>query len=210
MGSPSYTLDVFSLGMWQTNCYLLSFPERREAVLIDAGFEPGPVLDNLARDGLKLQAILLTHGHLDHIAGVREVQTATGAPVYIHAIDAPMLTDPDRNGSGRHGLNVTAPEPDVLVEEGTPVELCGVSFDVLFVPGHTPGHVCYRLGGDLFAGDTLFAGSIGRTDFPGGSHEQLIDGIRTKILTLPPDTRVWPGHGPDTTVAQERQWNPFL
>lgn len=210
MSSKRYALDVFSLGMWQTNCYLVSFPEQKEAVLIDAGFEPGPVLDKLARDGLKLQAILLTHGHLDHIAGVREVQAATGAPIYIHAIDAPMLTDPDLNGSGRHGLNVTAPEPDVLVEEGTPVELCGVSFDVLFVPGHTPGHVCFRLGADLFAGDTLFAGSIGRTDFPGGSHEQLIEGIHTKILSLPAETRVWPGHGPGTTVAQERQWNPFL
>lgn len=206
----AFTLDVFTLSDWQTNCYLLKFPERGEAVLIDAGIGPGPILQRLEEEGLKLTALLLTHGHADHIGGVQEVKAATGAPVYIHPIDAPMLTDPMLNLSGYYGHGFTTPPADHDAEEGKRIALCGVEFDVLFVPGHTPGHVCYRLGGDLFGGDTLFAGSIGRTDLPGGSHEQLIDGIRTKILTLPPDTRVWPGHGPDTTVAQERQWNPFL
>lgn len=205
-----FALDVFTLSDWQTNCYLLKFPERGEAVLIDASFGPEPILQRLEDEGLQLVALLLTHGHADHIGGVRAVKAATGAPLYIHPIDAPMLENPMLNLSAPFGMQLTAPPADHYVAEGESLTLCGQQFDVLFVPGHTPGHVCYRIGNDLFAGDTLFAGSIGRTDLPGGSHDLLVDGIRSKIMTLPPEMRVWPGHGPDTTVDQERQWNPFL
>ncbi len=204
------------LGMFAANCYIIACQETREAAVVDPG-TPDPWIKQVIREsGLKVTHILLTHGHLDHIGGVEWVKAFTGAPVWIHEQDAPMLTNPVLNGSAFFGENVTAPAADHLLKDGDTVAVGRMQLRVIFTPGHTPGGVCfyYEPGGDrpgqLLAGDTLFAGSVGRTDLPGGSAEQLIRSIRERLLPLPPETVVYPGHGPTTTIGDEKEFNPFF
>ncbi len=200
---------------FEENTYVVWTEGRSDAVVFDPGLEPDLILDFLREEGLTVAAILNTHGHADHIGGNGALKDAfLDAPLLIGAGDQNMLADADANLSAPFGLPITSPPADRTVIEGDTVEAAGLTFDVLEVPGHSPGHVAFVLRGAapvrVFGGDVLFRGGIGRSDFPGGDHELLLDGIRRKFLALPPDTVVYPGHGPVTTVDHERRTNPFL
>lgn len=196
------------------NTYIIWRDHSADALVIDPGFEPGPILEKLADEGLTVRAILNTHGHVDHIAGNADLKAAfPQTPLIIGAGDAPMLTDPMLNFSGLAGVGITSPPADRLVHEGDMVEVAGFRLEVREIPGHSPGHIVYLLRDQppvVFGGDVLFRGSIGRTDFPGGDLETLLHGIRAKLWPLPDDTLVYPGHGPVTTVGHEKRTNPFL
>jgi len=191
---------------WQDGC--------AEAVVFDPGLEPELILEFLQEQGLKVAAILNTHGHADHIAGNRAVKHAfPTAPIVIGAGDAAMLADAEANLSAPFGFAVTSPPADRLVHDGDVIDFAGLRFEVREVPGHSPGHVVFLLRQDpilVFGGDVLFRESIGRTDFPGGSFPQLRDGIHVKLFSLPDSTVVYPGHGPVTTIGHEKRMNPFV
>ncbi len=209
-------LAVVTSRQFDQNAYVVGLPGRAEVVVVDPGFDADRIVAHLTAKQLTAAAILLTHGHVDHIAGVQRLKGhAPDAPVVIGRLDAPMLTDATLNLSGPFGTPVVAPPADRLLDDGDAIEYAGLTLEVRHIPGHSPGHVVFVIagtGGDptvVLGGDVLFAGGVGRTDFPGGSHRQLIDGIRAKLYTLPPDTKVFPGHGPPTTVAAEQAGNPF-
>ena len=199
---------------FEENTYLVWLAGRPDAVVIDPGLEPEAILDALRAEGLTPAAILNTHGHADHIAGNEAMkQLAPDAPLVIGAGDARLLTDAEANLSAPFGMPIVSPPADRTVKEGDVVEAAGMKFEVYDVPGHSPGHVVFVLRGEpcwVFGGDVLFRGGVGRTDFPGGSADRLFAGIRAKLFTLPPDTVVYPGHGPVTTVQHERRTNPFV
>lgn len=197
------------------NSYVVWRDGGTAAFVIDPGFEPDLILDALADRGLTLAAIVCTHGHVDHIAGNAALKTAfPAAPILIGPGDAAMLTDANLNLSAPFGMPVTSPPADVLVTEGEPVTAAGIALDVFDAPGHSPGHVVYVIRDTdpptVLGGDVLFRGSVGRTDFPGGSFELLKHHIRRVLWPLPAGTVVYPGHGPVTTVGHEKRTNPFL
>jgi len=210
MTAPRWMIRHYEFGPFQNNVYLLEDLARREAWLVDPSMESEPVLEEIRSRGLALKVILNTHGHLDHIYHNRLFQESTGAPIWIHAADVPMLEAARQQGM-MFGIDVDpSPPPDRLLADGDCLEFADVQFEVLHTPGHTPGGVCLHAPGLLIAGDTLFAGSIGRTDLPGGSYATLIRSIRSRLLPLPDDTRVLSGHGPETTIGRERGSNPFI
>ena len=213
MPAPPQLQTVVSMP-FEENTYIVWLPGRRDAVVFDPGLQPDLVLDVLREQELEVAAIINTHGHADHIGGNAVLKGAfPQAPIIIGADDAVMLTDADANLSAPFGFTVTSPPADRTVREGDIVEAAGIVLAVLDVPGHSPGHVVFvhRSAPVLvFGGDVLFRGSIGRTDFPGGSHPLLLRGIREKLFTLPSDTVVYPGHGPVTKVGYEKRTNPFL
>jgi hydroxyacylglutathione hydrolase len=196
------------------NTYVVHLPARQDALVIDPGLEPELILDYLREEGLTPAAVLNTHGHADHIGGNAALKAAfPQAPLVIGTGDAPLLTDSDANLSAPFGMPVTSPPADRLVNEGEVIEAAGVRLEVLDIPGHSPGHVVFVYRDDppvVFGGDVLFRGSIGRYDFPGSDGRLLMDGIRTKLFRLPAATVVYPGHGPVTTVGQEKRTNPFV
>ena len=213
MSAPLQLQTVVSLP-FEENTYIVWQSGRREAVVFDPGLQPELILDVLREQGLDVAAIINTHGHGDHIGGNAVLkETFPQAPIIIGSGDAVMLSDADANLSAPLGFPVTSPPADRTVAEGDRVEVAGLAFDVLDIPGHSPGHVVFVHRSSpilVFGGDVLFRGSIGRSDFPGGSHELLLRGIREKLFTLPDDTVVYPGHGPVTKVGYEKRTNPFL
>lgn len=194
------------VGQLQTNCYLVGCEETRKAVVIDPGDEPGRILGEIDHFELEVVAILNTHAHFDHIGANAALVKATGAPLALHALDVPLLKE--LGAAAYFGFEVPAsPEPTILLEESREITFGKQSLLTLFTPGHTPGHVSFysAAAGVLFDGDVLMAGGIGRTDLPGGSLEKLMEAIETKLMTLPDETVVYSGHGPTTTIGQERQ-----
>jgi len=193
------------------NTYVVWQEGRGDALVIDPGLEPGLILECLTRHGLAAAAILNTHGHADHIGGNEAMKRAfPDAPLVIGEIDAPMLADAWANLSAMFGLPITSPPADRVVREGNVLDYAGIPLEVLFIPGHSPGHVVFVHRATpclVFGGDVLFRGSIGRYDFPGGDGPLLLAGIREKLFALPDDAVVYPGHGPVTTVGQERRSN---
>jgi glyoxylase-like metal-dependent hydrolase (beta-lactamase superfamily II) len=194
----------------QVNCYLAACEKTGHVVAIDPGDEPPLIIEAIEREGLTLNRILLTHCHADHVGGVKGLVEGLPAPVLMHEGDRAMLDSAVEHGR-LFGLEIEAPPPpDGYLEEGDRVDFGEESLRVLHTPGHSPGGICFLGSREIFAGDTLFAGSIGRFDFPGGSYNTLIEGISSKILSLPEDLLVYPGHGPATTVGQEKRTNPFF
>jgi hydroxyacylglutathione hydrolase len=191
------------VGLISTNCYVVR--AGGEVMVVDPGGDAERILGEL--DGAKPRYIVSTHGHPDHLGAVNAVIKATGAPFFIHEADADML----KGGSGAlNGIFTPAPTADRYLEDGDEFSLGDVAFTVLYTPGHTPGGICLYTPGVVFTGDTLFAGSVGRTDLGDGDYKKLIESIKNKLLTLPLDTKVLPGHGPESTIALERATNPFL
>lgn len=200
-------LEVGQLG---ANCYIVYCEKTLSGVVIDPGGNGKEIVGILYREKIKLACILNTHGHADHITANDEIKEATGAPVFIHRADANMLTSAQENLSMYIGNNLICQPADRLLHDGEVIMAGEIEFQVIHTPGHTLGGICLKANGVLFSGDTLFAGSIGRTDFPGGSHSQLIHSIKNKLLSLADDTTVLPGHGAATTIGDERQTNPFI
>lgn len=202
------------VGPLEVNCWLVSDGVGGPSVVIDPGGDARVVLATL--DGAPVVAILLTHGHFDHLGAVRELIAATGAPLMVHADDAASITTAEGNGGAAFGFTESSPPADRTLLEGDEVVAGELTLRVLHTPGHTPGGVCFFAqdtagrAPHLFAGDTLFAGSVGRTDFPGGDSRALSRSIADKLAPLPKETRVHPGHGPDTTIGREIRLNPFF
>lgn len=200
-------MEVGSLG---TNCYIVYCEQTKEAAVIDPGGSAADILAVINREQLKVAYIINTHGHADHIGANGKVKAATQAPLLIHAADADMLTSGFRNLSSYMGEGITSDPADRMLKDGDIIDFGAVRLEVLHTPGHTPGGICLKTDGAVWSGDTLFAESIGRTDFPGGSYHQLIQSIKEKLLILPDDYAVYPGHGPETTIGWERKMNPFI
>ncbi|MGB6974017.1 MAG: MBL fold metallo-hydrolase [Terracidiphilus sp.] len=205
-------LETFPVGPLQCNCTVLGDEATGEAIVIDPGDEIARIHQILAARGLRLKQILITHAHIDHIGGALALKRLTGAPILLNENDLPLLAMMEEQADW---LGVPTPEtapPDESLAEGRIVGLVAYPAQVLHTPGHTQGSICLRFVplNLLFAGDTLFAGSIGRTDLPGGDFDQILHSIHARLLALPDETQVIPGHGPVTTIGQERRTNPFL
>lgn len=194
-------LRILNSGPFGVNCYLISNGDR--AVVIDPGVPGQQILKILAEKGQRLCGILLTHGHVDHLAFADELPEKV--PLYVHRADMPALTDPKRNVSTLFGFALTVQRVAQPIVGGDVLDLAGLQIEVIDTPGHTPGGVCYKIGRDIFCGDTVFASGRGRTDLPGGSEERLMESIR-QLLEQNPDARLYPGHGGGTTCAQERAY----
>jgi hydroxyacylglutathione hydrolase len=209
-------LETRAAGPFYKNGYLLGCEEKRDGVVIDPGDEIEDLIGLALSHGLVVRHILLTHAHVDHVAGVGRARTAFGAPVYLHRDDLPLYRTAVQQGEF-FGLTVEAPPPvDRFYGECPPIRFGAYEVEASHTPGHTPGGVCLAVGQPgrterkLFVGDTLFAGSIGRTDLPGGDHDTLIAAIRNVLFKFRDEAEVYPGHGPKTTIGQERRTNPFL
>lgn len=207
-------VETFPVGMLQCNCTVLGDPISKQAIVVDPGDEAGKVLAALQKHGLTCKAILITHTHIDHVGGNQELKDATGAKLMLHEADLPLYDNlkiqAEWIGMSAAPLRATV---DEHVHQGDVVKAGALAAEVLHTPGHTPGSLCFHVGGEqplLLAGDTLFAGSIGRTDLWGGDYDQELQSIRTRLLALDDQTKVICGHGPSTTIGNERRRNPFL
>jgi glyoxylase-like metal-dependent hydrolase (beta-lactamase superfamily II) len=197
-------------GPLEENVFLLADPETRRAAIIDPGIESEGLLETIQREHWRLDYIINTHGHFDHVFANAFFKGRTGAELLIHEADLPLLERLVEHSMVFGFRPAPSPRPDRFLKEGDVLKLGGLEVGVLHTPGHSPGGVTLRVADRLFVGDALFAGSIGRTDLPGGSHETLIASVRAKILSFPDETVVYPGHGPETTVGRERRTNPFF
>jgi hydroxyacylglutathione hydrolase len=207
-------IDSLVLGDFLTNCYIiLQSQNSTECIIIDPGLQPQPLIDFLQNNSLKPLAVILTHGHIDHVAGLSALkQNFPEIKVHIHTLDAEMLADPHATLSLMAAASLTAQPPDKLLSDNDTIDIAGINLTVLHTPGHTPGGISlYSKEDDIvFTGDALFAGSIGRTDFPFSDSDQLLQSIKQKLLTLPENTAVYTGHGPKTSIKNEKTHNPFL
>jgi hydroxyacylglutathione hydrolase len=204
--------ESFPVGPLACNCTILGDEETREAIVIDPGDDVSRIHKRLTEQGLKLKQILVTHGHIDHVGGALKLKRLTGAPIYMNENDLPQLDIMDDQAAWLGVPSQETAPPDEGLKDGQLVGLEHYPAQVLHTPGHTQGSICLHFAPLklLIAGDTLFAGGIGRTDFPGGNFDQIIASLRSRLLTLPDETKVLPGHGPATTIGEERASNPFL
>jgi glyoxylase-like metal-dependent hydrolase (beta-lactamase superfamily II) len=201
-------VDRYELGPIGTNCYVVRAERGApEAVVVDPGGDATTIRLELARMEARCAAILITHTHYDHLGGVADLAEGTGAPVHVAEAEAPVLATPSEYYPA---IPIRPHAPEVLLAGDETLELAGISFQTLQVPGHSPGHLAYYADGRLFSGDVLFAGSVGRTDLPAGDWETLVESIRTLMESFPPETVVYSGHGPPTTLGAELARNPFL
>jgi len=209
---PRLLRESFPVGPLRCNCTLLANLETLDAIVVDPGDEIADILARLARHHLTLRQIVVTHAHIDHIGGAAQLKRITGAPVLFHQADLPILAMLEMQAGW---LGIPTPEQvalDQSAEDGLSAGISGLDAEVIHTPGHTPGSICLLFPKQelLLAGDTLFAGSVGRTDLPGGDTKALLRSIHTRLLALPENTLVVPGHGEETTLGQERETNPFL
>lgn len=203
-------ISAVVVGPLQVNCYLVACPRTLEALVIDPGDDSESILDAVRATGWKVTGIVNTHGHFDHIGANRAVVEATGAELMIHELDLPLMQKA-RTHAQLYGLHAEpSPMPSRLLKDGDSIPFGELACEVIHLPGHSPGGIALLCGRHLFAGDVLFAGSIGRTDLPGGDHDSLVRGIRRRLWCLAGDTVVHPGHGPDTTINREMHTNPFV
>ncbi|MDK2878828.1 MAG: hydroxyacylglutathione hydrolase [Thermoanaerobacteraceae bacterium] len=204
-------LKCLQVGVLASNCYILGDEKNKKAVIIDPGGNAEDILSIVKKEGFTVDLILLTHGHADHIGGLEEVRCSTGARVAIHENDAPMLLSPGQNLSEYMGTALSLSPAEIKLKGGDEkLSLGDLTLEVIHTPGHTPGSISIKVGNIIFTGDTLFAGSIGRSDFPGGSFEQLMESIKNKLLIQDDDVIICPGHGIKSTIKQEKDTNPFL
>lgn len=203
-------VERLQLGALQTNCWLVSAKADSPVVVVDPADEAQLLIEALA--GRPVVAVVLTHGHFDHLGAARALLQQTGAPLLVHCLDAYRVTSADGSGGSMFGFpDHHAPAPDRLLDDGDRIDVGdGVCLTVVHTPGHTEGSICLLADGHLFSGDTLFAGSVGRTDFPGGDSHALRNSIAERLAPLADETIVHPGHGPDTTIGRERRVNPFF
>lgn len=199
-------LEKIIVGPMQVNCYILGCPRTSQAIIIDPGAEPEKIKRRLKICGLKVKCIVNTHGHADHIGA----NTYFALPVYIHQLDAKFLTNPELNLSSMLGLSLSSCAPAKLLKDGQTLKVGDISLKILHTPGHTPGGICLKADKFCLTGDTLFAQGIGRTDIPYASEEDLLTSIREKLFTLPAQVAIYPGHGPSSTIGEEKENNPFL
>lgn len=204
-------VEKFVTGIISTNCYLAVNEETRQTAVIDPAACPSYLMGHIKSEGLKIEAVLLTHGHFDHIMGLDGFLKEYDVPVYLHRDDEQLIKDPGLNQSGVYTSGYTFGSA-TYIEDNETLKTAGFEFKVLHTPGHTPGGVCYYAEAEkvLFSGDTLFQSSVGRTDFPLGSMSDLVRGIREKLMVLPDDVFVYPGHMGETTIGYEKSHNPFL
>ncbi len=200
-------VKTITVSMFATNCYLVFCPETREAVVIDPGAEGKRIIESIKDLQLNIKYIINTHGHIDHIGANGKLKEALGAPVLLNEKDLELYNNP---GFGLKLVLRKQPQPDQFIGDGDQVFFGKVTLDIIETPGHTKGGISLLADSAVFCGDTLFAGSVGRTDLVGGSYDVLIDSIRQKLLVLDPDKMIFPGHGPETTIGAEARTNPFL
>lgn len=205
-------LKLFTVGPFASNCYIVGSESSKRGIIIDPGAEAKPILKTVNDLGLTISLIVVTHMHFDHVGALTPVKEGTGAKFALHEAEtAAGLGVFSRMLSSMTGGSFSQlPKPDRLLKEGDTIDIDGLHFTVLHTPGHSPGGISLYGNGVLFSGDTLFNYGIGRTDFPGCSYDQLMDSIQNKLMTLPDETIVYPGHGPSTTIGEERRSNPFL
>lgn len=203
-------VDKIEVGPLAVNCYLVADEDSRAGMIIDPGAEAQVILKKIKLFNVKINLLVLTHTHFDHIGALKEVKEATGAQVAVHTDDAASLSRKDIIAESFGFSYPPPPEADKLLADGDVIEIGSVKFKILHTPGHSPGSICLIGGKIVFTGDTLFYSGIGRTDLPGGSYAKIQENIRTKLLVLPDNTIVYPGHGPQTTIGQEKNGNPFL
>jgi glyoxylase-like metal-dependent hydrolase (beta-lactamase superfamily II) len=204
--NDKFFLKKFVVGILAVNAYLLADPKTKDACLIDPGADAKKIKDSIRENGLNLKYIINTHGHADHIGANRDFKV----PIYIHKLDEDFLVDPKKNLSPLFMSSITSPKADRLLEDGDIITLGGLKLEVLHTPGHTPGSISLKTDGIIFTGDTLFNMSVGRTDLECGDQSALFDSITKKLLPLPDDTIIYPGHGDESTIGDEKRDNPYL
>lgn len=197
-------------GIYAANCYLIYDNDTKEGIVVDPGGDEDDIIYKIDDCGIDIKYIVLTHAHADHIAGVKGLKDYTKAPVAVHKDDELLLKDGRENLSSLMAMGTVELLPDILLEESDTIEFGSLVAEIIHTPGHTPGGVSLKIADSIFTGDTLFAGSIGRTDFKYGSYDDIIHSIKTKLVVLPDDTKVYPGHGPSSTIKNEKETNPFI
>lgn len=203
-------IETLVVGPLQVNCFIIACEVTRLALVVDPGDDAERILATLAARKLKVVSVVNTHGHFDHVGGNRRLVEVTGAELLLHEADLPILRRARDHAAGYGLVSAGSSEPTRMLKGGELLEVGELKIQIIATPGHSPGGIALSVGGHLFAGDTLFADSVGRTDLPGSNHADLVKSIRSKLFTLPDATVVHPGHGPDTTIGHEKRHNPFV